>query len=110
MSSSSGHRISSGNSRTTEPGIGEKGTDTAFNIHPTVGASGAGLRGDGVELVFLLQQVFRHRFQHRAAFNKGHRLQGFTTALNREAARPAPYPGLPLVTSRKRRAGRWRDG
>ncbi len=45
------------------------------------------MRGDGVELVFLLQQVFRHRFQHRAAFNKGHRLQGFTTALNREAAR-----------------------
>lgn len=61
------------------------------------------LRGDGVELVFLLQQVFRHRFQHRAAFNKGHRLQGFTTALNREAAR-LRHIQASLVTP-KRRAG-----
>ncbi len=47
---------------TTEPGIGEKGADAAFNIHPAIGAARAGLRGDGVELVFLLQQPFCYRF------------------------------------------------
>ena len=42
--------------------VGEEGADTAFNIHPAIRTRRAGLGGDGIEIGFAFQQMFRHRF------------------------------------------------
>ena len=67
---------------TAEAGEGEEGADPALDIHPAVGAGRPGLGREGIEHLFLAQQMFCHRFQHRGALDEGHGVKGFTAFLN----------------------------
>ncbi|MNE03408.1 hypothetical protein D3C80_959070 [compost metagenome] len=58
-----------------QPGIGKQRGDTAFDIHPAVTASRAGLVRNLIQRFFVGQQVLSHRFHHLRALLEGHLCQ-----------------------------------
>ena len=68
-------QVAAGQLGLAQAGIGEQRAGATFNIDPAVGARGAGVRGDGVERLFVVVQVLGQRLQARGALLEVQRQQ-----------------------------------